>query len=119
MDVPSSLVYFYPRSLGKQILERKVNIFYNKSCRLLPLHTVNPEDSGVPEQIRCTMEKVLPTTSIIHLITIFMRVLTSLTITAARQVRDEGVYLLENGIHVLLFVGLAADPQWIQVRLDF
>jgi len=66
MDVPSSLVYFYPR--------------------LLPLHTVNPEDSGVPEQIRCTMEKV----------------------------RDEGVYLLENGIHVLLFVGLAADPQWIQ-----
>merc|ERR1719209_2383587 len=30
------------------------------------------------------------------------------------KVRDEGVYLLENGIHVLLFVGLAADPQWIQ-----
>ena len=31
------------------------------------------------------------------------------------KVRDEGVYLLENGIHVLLFVGLAVDPQWIQV----
>merc|ERR1719385_432757 len=66
MDVASSLVYFYPR--------------------LIPLHTVNPEETGVPEQIRCTMEKV----------------------------RDEGVYLLENGIHVLLFVGLAVDPQWIQ-----
>merc|ERR1712018_773041 len=66
MDVASSLVYFYPR--------------------LIPLHTVNPEETGVPEQIRCTMEKV----------------------------RDEGVYLLENGIHVLLFVGLAIDPQWIQ-----
>jgi len=66
MDVASSLVYFYPR--------------------LIPLHTVNPEETGIPEQIRCTMEKV----------------------------RDEGVYLLENGIHVLLFVGLAVDPQWIQ-----
>merc|ERR1711936_1393824 len=30
------------------------------------------------------------------------------------KVRDEGVYLLENGIHILLFVGLAVDPQWIQ-----
>jgi len=66
MDVSSSLVYFYPR--------------------LLPLHTVSPEETGVPEQIRCTIEKV----------------------------RDEGVYLLENGIHVLLFVGLAVDPAWIQ-----
>ena len=35
------------------------------------------------------------------------------------KVRDEGVYLLENGIHVLLFVGLAVDPQWIQVLNKF
>ena len=35
------------------------------------------------------------------------------------KVRDEGVYLLENGIHVLLFVGLAVDPQWIQVLSRF
>ena len=35
------------------------------------------------------------------------------------KVRDEGVYLLENGIHVLLFVGLAVDPQWIQVPSRF
>ena len=35
------------------------------------------------------------------------------------KVRDEGVYLLENGIHVLLFVGLAVDPQWIQVQPRF
>lgn len=66
MDVASSLVYFYPR--------------------LLPLHTVSTEETGVPDQIRCTMEKV----------------------------RDDGVYLLENGIHLLLFVGIAVDPQWIQ-----
>ena len=67
MDVESSLVYFYPR--------------------LLALHTLNPEETGLPDQVRCTMEKV----------------------------RDDGVYLLENGLHLLLFVGIAADPTWIQV----
>jgi len=66
MDVESSLVYFYPR--------------------LLALHTLNPEETGLPDQVRCTMEKV----------------------------RDDGVYLLENGLHLLLFVGIAADPTWIQ-----
>jgi protein transport protein SEC24 len=70
MDVASSVVYFYPR--------------------LIPLHNTSNEETGVPDQIRCTIEKV----------------------------RDDGVYLLENGIHVLLFVGLATDPAWIQVRLE-
>ena len=68
MDVSSSVVYFYPR--------------------LIPLHNASSQEQGVPDQIRCTIEKV----------------------------RDDGVYLLENGIHVLLFVGLATDPAWIQVR---
>eukprot|EP00092_Neocalanus_flemingeri_P059085 GFUD01070535.1.p1 GENE.GFUD01070535.1~~GFUD01070535.1.p1 ORF type:complete len:1158 (+),score=343.89 GFUD01070535.1:243-3716(+) len=66
MDVASSVVYFYPR--------------------LIPLHNISTEETGVPDQVRCTIEKV----------------------------RDDGVYLLENGIHVLLFVGLATDPAWIQ-----
>lgn len=66
MDVANSVVYFYPR--------------------LLPLHDVSLEETGVPDQIRCTIEKV----------------------------KDEGVYLLENGVHILLYVGLAVDPAWIQ-----
>ena len=66
MDVSGSLVYFYPR--------------------LMALHTLNPEDTGIPDQIRCTIEKV----------------------------RDDGVYLLDNGMHMLLFVGLAANPAFIQ-----
>ena len=88
MDVASSLVYFYPR--------------------LIPLHTVNPEETGVPEQIRLTIMKKLPAVYIIddHV---------SIIRCTMEKVRDEGVYLLENGIHVLLFVGLAVDPQWIQV----
>ena len=62
-----SVVYFYPR--------------------LIPLHNISIEETGVPNHIRCTIEKV----------------------------RDDGVYLFENGIHVLLFVCLATDPSWIQV----
>merc|ERR1711976_391792 len=30
------------------------------------------------------------------------------------KVRDDGVYLLDNGMHMLLFVGLAANPAFIQ-----
>merc|ERR1711988_1665138 len=66
MDVSSSLVYFYPR--------------------LFALHSLNPEETGIPDQIRCTIEKV----------------------------RDDGVYLLDNGMHMLLFVGLAANLAFIQ-----
>jgi len=54
--------------------------------RLLPLHDVEVESEEMPKQIRCTTEKI----------------------------RDDGVYLLENGLHMLLFVGLAANPAWIQ-----
>jgi protein transport protein SEC24 len=54
--------------------------------RLIPLHDLNTEEEGVPKQIRCTIEKV----------------------------KDDGVYLLENGIHMLMFVGLATNPAWIQ-----
>lgn len=54
--------------------------------RLLPLHDVPVESDEMPTQIRCTIEKI----------------------------RDDGVYLLENGLHMLLFVGLAANPAWIQ-----
>jgi len=66
MDVSSSLVYFYPR--------------------VFALHTLSPEEEGIPEQMRCTIEKI----------------------------RDDGVYLLENGMHMLLYVGLATNPAFIQ-----
>jgi len=66
MDVASSVAYFYPR--------------------LIPLHDLNPEETDVPPQIRCTVDKL----------------------------RDDGVYLLENGLHMLLYVGLAVNPAWIQ-----
>ena len=68
MDVASSVVYFYPK--------------------LLAIHSLNPEETGVPEQIRCTLEKL----------------------------KDDGVYLLDNGMHMLLFVGITANPAFIQVR---
>ena len=55
--------------------------------RLIPLHNTSSQEQGVPDQIRWTIENV----------------------------KDDGVYLLENGIDVLLFVGLSTDPSWIQV----
>jgi len=66
MDVASSVVYFYPK--------------------LLALHNLNPDETAVPEQIRCTMEKL----------------------------KDDGVYLLDNGMHMLLYVGITANPAFIQ-----
>merc|ERR1719221_2344066 len=66
MDVASSVVYFYPK--------------------LQALHTLNPEETVVPEQIRCTVEKL----------------------------KDDGVYILDNGMHMLLYVGITANPAFIQ-----
>jgi len=54
--------------------------------RLIPIHDASHEEVGLPGQIRATMDKV----------------------------KDDGVYLLENGIHCLLYVGLATDPLWIR-----
>merc|ERR1719204_2234618 len=58
--------------------------------RLLPLHDLALEQSEeteqMPEPILCSMDKI----------------------------RDEGVYLLENGIYMFLYIGLAADQGLIQ-----
>ncbi|GLV32062.1 Secretory 24CD [Carabus blaptoides fortunei] len=68
MDIPTSVVYFYPR--------------------LIPLHEIqsDTESPEIPSAIRCTVEKMT----------------------------DSGVYLLENGIHMLLWIGLNANQDWIQ-----
>lgn len=52
--------------------------------RLLPLHEGDPEE--MPVALRCSIEKV----------------------------RDDGVYLLENGIHMFLWIGMAVDPNFLQ-----
>ncbi len=55
--------------------------------RLFPIHDVNPTEKGLPHQVRCTMEKI----------------------------RDDGVYLLENGIYLFMYIGLAVDPAWVSL----
>ena len=32
------------------------------------------------------------------------------------KLKDDGVYLLDNGMHMLLYVGITANPAFIQVR---
>merc|ERR1719220_1496569 len=66
MDVNSSSVYFYPR--------------------LFPLHNTSDQEQCLPEQIRCSIDKI----------------------------QENGVYLLENGIYIFMYITLAANPNWIQ-----
>ena len=61
-----SVVFFYPR--------------------LFPIHDVNPGETGIPDPIRTSIEKI----------------------------RDDGVYVLENGIFLFMYIGLAVDPVWVR-----
>ncbi|KAK9309798.1 hypothetical protein QLX08_000620 [Tetragonisca angustula] len=54
--------------------------------RLLPLHDIDPQDTELPQMLRCSIDKFT----------------------------DDGAYLLENSIHMFLWLGLALSPQWIQ-----
>ncbi|XP_029824250.2 protein transport protein Sec24C isoform X3 [Ixodes scapularis] len=54
--------------------------------RLLPLHDVDVDAVDLPVALRCTAEKV----------------------------REDGVYLLENGIHMFMWIGMAVDPDFLQ-----
>ncbi|CAL7951975.1 unnamed protein product [Xylocopa violacea] len=66
MPISISVVYTYPR--------------------LLPLHDVDPQDTELPQMLRCSIDKFT----------------------------DDGAYLLENSIHMFLWLGLALSPQWVQ-----
>lgn len=65
MDIPTSVVYFYPR--------------------LLPLHDIDLTTTDIPQPIRCSVEKI----------------------------KDDGAYLLENGIHMFLWFGLGVPSEWL------
>lgn len=52
----------------------------------IPIHDVNPNDDDIPAPIRCTAEKLA----------------------------DDGAYILENGIHMFVWVGLNLAPEFTQ-----
>ncbi|XP_063217274.1 protein transport protein Sec24C [Bacillus rossius redtenbacheri] len=54
--------------------------------RLLPLLDVDPGSDEIPSPIRCSSDKLT----------------------------DDGVYLLENGIHMFIWIGLNVDVEWVQ-----
>ncbi|XP_075554438.1 COPII coat complex component secretory 24CD isoform X2 [Dermacentor variabilis] len=54
--------------------------------RLLPLHDVDVDSMELPVALRCTAEKI----------------------------QEDGCYLLENGIHMFLWIGMAVDPDFLQ-----
>ncbi|XP_038109772.1 protein transport protein Sec24C isoform X1 [Culex quinquefasciatus] len=54
--------------------------------RLMAVHDVNVEDSNVPAAIRCTADKMM----------------------------EDGAYILENGIHMFMWLGLGLSPEFTQ-----
>ncbi|XP_076233230.1 COPII coat complex component secretory 24CD [Calliopsis andreniformis] len=66
MPISISVVYIYPR--------------------LLPLHNIDPQDTELPQMLRCSIDKFT----------------------------DDGAYLLENSIHMFLWLGMSLSPQWVQ-----
>jgi len=52
--------------------------------RLFPIHDLQSDE--LPRPMRCTIEKL----------------------------SDDGVYLLENGLYLFMYIGLATNPSWIQ-----
>ncbi|XP_050311772.1 protein transport protein Sec24C [Anthonomus grandis grandis] len=54
--------------------------------RLVPVHDLNPEKVEIPPPVRCTSEKM----------------------------SDQGVYLLENGVHMFLWLGAGASGEFVQ-----
>lgn len=53
--------------------------------RLISLHDADVESTAIPVGIRCSIEKI----------------------------KDFGVYLVENGIYMFLWIGLAVSPEWL------
>lgn len=54
--------------------------------RLFPLHDVDPQDTELPPMLRCSIDKFT----------------------------DDGAYLLDNTIHMFLWLGVALSSQWVQ-----
>ncbi|XP_055954647.1 protein transport protein Sec24C [Patella vulgata] len=54
--------------------------------RLLPLHNVDTETKELPSAIRCSTDRL----------------------------QDDGVYLLENGLSMFLWIGHNVQPKWVQ-----
>lgn len=62
-----------------------ISVIYNYP-RLMCLSNVNVQDEGLPEMLRCSIDKFT----------------------------DDGAFLLDNSIHMFLWLGLSLSPQWVQ-----
>ncbi|XP_053392421.1 protein transport protein Sec24C-like [Mercenaria mercenaria] len=54
--------------------------------RLIPLHNLDPKTAEIPVAMRCSSERLM----------------------------DNGVYLLENGVSMFMWIGHSVDPEWVQ-----
>ena len=66
-------------------MDLPMSVFYFYP-RLAPIHDVDPNETDIPAPIRCTIEKM----------------------------SDDGAYILENGIHLFVWLGLSLAPEFTQ-----
>lgn len=64
------------------------NVFFYP--RIFPVHNLDTEATDIPVSIRCSAERL----------------------------NDDGVYLLENGLSMFLWIGHNVDPHWVQNVFD-
>lgn len=68
-----------------QIMDLSMSVFYFYP-RLIPIHDVDPNKKGIPAPVRSTAEKM----------------------------SDNGAYILENGVHLFVWLGLQLSPEFAQ-----
>lgn len=66
-------------------MDLPMSVFYFYP-RLIPIYDVDPNDDDIPAPIRCTVEKLA----------------------------EDGAYILENGIYLFVWLGLALAPEFTQ-----
>lgn len=66
-------------------MDLSMSVFYFYP-RLIPIHNVDVNEDDIPASIRCSIEKM----------------------------SDDGVYILENGVHLFVWFGLAVAPELTQ-----
>lgn len=91
MPISISVVYIYPR--------------------LLPLHDIDLQDTELPQMLRCSIDKFTDDGAYLLGIILFLislkKILNYIHICFV-------FFILENSIHMFLWLGLALSPQWIQ-----
>lgn len=92
MPISISVVYTYPR--------------------LLPLNDVDPQDTELPQILRCSIDKFADDGA--YLLGKYIIQRSFVFFPALLCIHRCLAFFIENSIHMFLWLGLALSPQWVQ-----